>query len=380
MSNISKEDLIEIKERDFLKNTNHYHDFDNVKTELVYGFPNQDKVFLTIIIPIYDHPYDLIFRSINSAIYQECDFAFHIIIIDDYTADDRNNVVLNYVKSLHDTRITYYKNQSNLGVFANWNRGILLSNSDWITILHTDDFFKNNLLSNMKNIIDCHPEIDQLCCNYKMLDAKDKRININDEYRGTNEHVCVRKVKYTEYFYEMKTSVKGSFYKKDKLLSLGGFRSQGDGIGLDDYPLMLRFAYYYNTYLIESVLYLDTWGYNDSLNTKHWFPELVENYYMWIYFANKIGGLFGYIYKRNAMYLLRKRAVEYDNGTSWVGIPVPIDMSLLQAYCNVNFKKGTALEELIVSFLARVINYFYKHPLKKFNVVLKEGITLKPLD
>ena len=40
-----------------------------------------------------------------------------------------------------------------------------------------------------------------------------------------------------------------------------------------------------NTYLLEDELYLNSWAHNDSLNTKHWYPELVENYYMWLYFS-----------------------------------------------------------------------------------------------
>lgn len=377
---ISAKDIQEVKNRDFLKNVDHYHDFDDIKTDLILGVPNSEKVFLTIVVPLYDHPFELVFRAINSVLYQNCDFTFHMIIIDDYTQWNRNAKVLEYVASLQDPRITFYKNQKNLGVFANWNRGIQLANSQWITILHTDDMLKNNFLCNMKSIIDAHPEIDQLCCNYKMLKLKDEKIDINREYQGAPEKTMVRKVKYTEYFYEMKTSVKGALYKRDKLIEIGGFRNQGIGIGLDDYPLMLRYAYYYNTFLIESSLYLDSWGYNDSLNIKHWFPELVENYYMWIYFADRFGGIQKYIYKKNAKYLLRNRAVEYDNGTSWVGIPVPIDMDLLQQYCQVDFSSCSKLEGFVFSFLARTLNYLHKHPLLQFPAQLFGGINAKELE
>lgn len=377
---INEKDLSEIRQRDFLDNVNHFGEYADIKTELIYGTPNKESVFLTIIIPVYDHPFELIVRSINSVLYQESPFDFHIIIIDDYSKDDRNNCVLDYIRSLNDNRFSYYKNTRNLGVFANWNRGIELANSEWITILHTDDFMKNNLFINMKMIIDEHSEIDQLCCNYKLLKIKDDLVDINKEYQGTECKTIVRKVKFSEYLYEMKTSVKGSFYRRDKLISIGGFRNQGDGIGLDDYPLMLRFAYYYNTYLIEANLYLDSWGYNDSLNIKHWFPELVENYYMWIYFANQYGGIRKYIYTKNAKYLLRKRAIEYDDGTSWVGVPVPIDMDLLQKYCNVNFETCNKVEEIVYSILARGLNFIKKHPLVKFKINLLSGKSKKILE
>lgn len=370
---IDEKDLNEIKNRDFLKNTNHFNEYSEIKTELIYGIPNVDKVFLSIIIPIYDHPFELIFRSINSVLYQKCDYDFQIIIIDDYSKSDRNKTILEYVKNLDDNRIAYYKNSTNLGVFANWNRGIILSNSEWVTILHSDDFFKNNFLNNMKRIIDNHAEIDQLCCEYKMLKLKDNSIDINNEYQGKVCEANVRKIKYTEYFYEMKTSVKGSLYKRDKLLEIGGFRNQGDGIGLDDYPLMLRYAYYYNTYLIESVLYLDSWGYNDSLNLKHWFPELIENYYMWIFFANRFGGFKKIIYKNYAKYLLKRRAKEYNNGTSWIGVPVSMDMELLQKYCDVNFDKCTRFGEIIFRALVRCMNFYLKQPNVQFKTQLFEN-------
>lgn len=377
---ISEKDLLEIKKRDFLKNVDHYDDHNDIETELLYGKPNEKEVFLTIIVPIYDHPYKLIFRAINSALYQTCDYSFHMIIIDDYVKTDRNNTVLDYIKNLNDERITYYKNKKNLGVFANWNRGIGLANSKWITILHTDDFFKNNFLMNMKRIIDEHPEIDQLCCNYKMLRLKDSDIDINKEYQGNAEETYIRKVRYTEYLYEMKTSVKGALYKRDKLIEIGGFRSQGDGIGLDDYPLMLRFAYYFNTYLIESTLYLDSWGYNDSLNTKHWYPELVANYYMWLYFAEKQIPFIKNIYKKNAAYLLTKRAVQYKNGTSWVGIPIEIDMAQLRKDCGIVDFTGNAVEERVVAFFARVFNFLKKHPLKKYKTTITSEIPNGELD
>lgn len=131
-------------------------------------------------------------------------------------------------------------------------------------------------------------------------------------------------------------------------------RDLSHGLGLDDYPLMLRYAYYYNTYLIEAVLYLDIWGYNDSLNTKHWFPELIANYCMMQYFAGKEKGIKHRVYERNAFYHLKKRAIDYDKDTSWVGIPVPIDFELLQDCCGVVFSSCNIIEKKLISFFARV--------------------------
>lgn len=378
---IDIQDILEVRKRDFLAKQDHYRDFDTISTDLVLGNRQEREIFLSIIVPVYNHPISFIKRAINSALNQHCDYLFEMIVIDDYIQNKgEKSETEKFLRDINDTRIIYYKNRSNLGVFANWNRGIELAKGKWITILHTDDFFKDNFLQNMKNILDEHPEIDQLACNYKLLNFKKNNIDIKKEYRGSANCAIVRKVKYTEYLYEMKTSVKGSFYKRKTLLDIGGFRSQGDGIGLDDYPLMMRYAYYYNTYLVEDVLYLDSWGYNDSLNPKHWYPELVENYYMWLYFAKRELPIIRNIYKTRAKYLLKKRAIQYKNGTSWIGIPINIDMEQLKNDCEIDFMNGNKIEEIISTFLVKCFNYVKKHPYKKFRFNIKSYKSIKKLE
>lgn len=343
---IEEKDLQEVRNRDFLKKTNHFHDFNDIETKLVFGSHYKEEVFLTIILPVYDHPEEFIKRALDSALRQRCNFLYQIIVIDDLAAEDKTSTE-KYVRRLCDSRIIYYKNMRNLGVFGNWNRAISLAQSKWISFLHSDDFLKDNYLQNMYDVIQSHPQIDQLACNYKKLDFIKESVNVESEMKGVACKSILRKVKYTEYLYEMTTSVKGAFYKRDKLIDLGGFRSQGDGIGLDDYPLMMRFAYYYNTFLLESDLYLNSWAFNDSLNTKHWYPELVENYYMWLYFANKENKFKRFFYKKKAKYLLLERAKIYKYGRSWVGVPVEINFNQLLIDCQLDNLKINRIWEAI---------------------------------
>lgn len=148
----------------------------------------------------------------------------------------------------------------------------------------------------------------------------------------------------------------------------------GDGIGLDDYQLMMKYAYYYNTYLLEDVLYLNSWGYNDSLNTEFWYPELVENYYMWLFFANKEeNGLLRYFYKKAARYLLLERARIYKSGRSWVGVPVEIDYSQLQSDCQLKSLKMNRIMEALSLCIVWIANAMKKYPLEKKKVLIKAG-------
>lgn len=370
----------EIRNRDFLENVDYFDYYKDIETKLILGSWPQDKVFLSIILPVYDHPQEFIRRAINSALNQPCSYDFRLLVIDDYAKQTTPTETELYLRELNSEKVVYYKNQKNLGVFGNWNRAIQLSKSEWVTFLHSDDFMQDNLLENMGRIIGEHPEIDQLCCNYRMLDFVRNEIVPNNEYRGKACRRKVHKVKACEYLHEMPTSVKGSFYNREKLMALGGFRPQDIAFGLDDYTLMLRFAHYYNTYLIDEVLYLNCWGHNDSLNTKHWFPQLISDYYMWLYFAEKENFLLKPLYKLRARHLTIERAIEFDNGTSWVGIPVKIDFDELKRICGFKSLKVNTLFKRVIRKTVHLLNRMKRLPEVSFEVEItsnKETYTIE---
>lgn len=363
---ITEKDLEEVRSRDFLKIVDHYHDMDNIETKLILGEKPKKTIFLTIILPVYNHPQEFIRRAVQSALKQIGSYEYQLLVIDDYASQKSPTDTEIYLRKLNDPRVVYYKNEENMGVFANWNRAVILSNSTWVSFLHSDDFLKDNYLESMKRIIDENPNIDQLACNYKKLDFIHDNIDVSKEIIGGGGYSTLRKVKYEEYLYNMITSVKGSFYRREKLIEIGGFRSQGDGIGLDDYPLMMRYAYYYNTYLVEKILYLNSWGYNDSLNTKHWYPELVENYYMWLFFADKEKyKILRFFYRKAARFLLLERARIYKSGRSWVGVPVEIDYEQLKADCELDTLKINRIMGMVWLLIVWSFNTVKKYPLEK---------------
>jgi len=341
----------EIKNRDFFKNVNHYRDFDHIKTNLIIGNKDFPETFLTIIIPVYDHPIKFIARAINSALNQDNPgIDYKILVIDDYAFPDKDNGVENYLRNHPDDRILYYKNERNLGVFGNWNRGIELSNSKWVTLLHSDDFYKPNFLINMINIIKDNPNIDQLACKYEMLDYTSGEVNEADAMKPGEGKVVLRKVDYREYMYDMFTSVKGSIYRRDTLIEIGGFRSQDIALGLDDYSLMMRYAYQFNTYYLDTVLYIDSWGFNDSLNLKHWYPQLIADYFMWKNIERKRSPLIRWAYKLKDVKVLVNRAVSYSDGTSYIKKKVPVDFDELYQICGLKSGKYNKF----ITFIGRV--------------------------
>lgn len=361
---IQQKDLAEIKSRNFFENVNHYQEFDFVVSDLILGKGNNKSAFITILIPVYNHPIKLTKNAIDSALNQKGNIDYKILIVDNMARTDPTDTEL-YLRKIKSDKIIYYKNRKNIGVFGNWNRAIMLAQSDWVTFLHSDDMLKNNFLENMVEIIKKHPQIDQLACQYKKINIKEKEdLNFEEECQGHSGIKTVRRIKEFDYFDGMLTSIKGAVYRRKKLIEIGGFRSQDDGLGLGDYTAMMRFSYYFKTYLLDDILYLNTWGYNDSLNLKLWFPELIANYYMDLFLAEKANIIWRKLYKNMAQILLLSRAVAYQNGKNWIGVPIEIDMNELKHACQ--------LKSLDIGNTKRVLSIFLFKLLKKCQLFSRE--------
>jgi len=60
---------------------------------------------------------------------------FELIIVDDASED----ATLDVARRFSDSRIKVYRNETRLGMAANWNRALELAEGDFITLLHSDD-------------------------------------------------------------------------------------------------------------------------------------------------------------------------------------------------------------------------------------------------
>ena len=66
-------------------------------------------------------------RALDSALEQKCNYLYQIIVIDDYAKEKGQTVTEKYIRKLNDSRVIYYKNTKNMGVFGNWNRAVSLA-------------------------------------------------------------------------------------------------------------------------------------------------------------------------------------------------------------------------------------------------------------
>lgn len=102
------------------------------------------KNTISVIMSVYNTPFELIKRAIDSVLNQDYT-NFELIIVDDGSSNGTQNEILNYA-ILHEDKITYLRHK-NCSQSESINKAILICTSDFITVIDADDEYKHNHLS-----------------------------------------------------------------------------------------------------------------------------------------------------------------------------------------------------------------------------------------
>jgi len=108
---------------------------------------------VTVAIPTYNRS-GLLKEALQSALAQDYP-DFGVMVLDNASSDDTGTVV----RSFGDPRITYIRNQANIGCMPNWNRAIDLNNSPYLTLLSDDDLMLAGFIRESVAILDKHPNV-----------------------------------------------------------------------------------------------------------------------------------------------------------------------------------------------------------------------------
>ncbi len=91
----------------------------------------------SIVIPTYNRR-DYLLQSLASVLEQQ-EADFEIVVSDNGSTDGTQAAVAPY---LHDPRVRYFRNDSNLGMVGNWRKAIFeRARFDWVVLMSDDDYF-----------------------------------------------------------------------------------------------------------------------------------------------------------------------------------------------------------------------------------------------
>lgn len=149
---------------------------------------------LTIVIPTYKRA-ALLKETLDScrSILNEAPGKVNILIVDNQpeSANRKTATAELILEGYHE--FSYWVNSNNLGMFGNWNQGIKLSKTEWITILHDDDLVCSGFLKDACDIL------EQSNCNLlsfppDILDQRTVKIGLlsrlKKKFRKSEEKDC----------------------------------------------------------------------------------------------------------------------------------------------------------------------------------------------
>lgn len=123
--------------------------------------------YLDIAIPYYGDV-EFLKIAVMSVLAQSSD-SWHLNIIDDQYPGDAAEV---FVREINDSRITYIRNETNLGVSGNFDKCLELAQSDFVTIMGFDDALLPNYVERIRTVTSENPSVAMIAPGVEVIDVR----------------------------------------------------------------------------------------------------------------------------------------------------------------------------------------------------------------
>ena len=218
--------------------------------------------FVSVILPVYNAS-QFLEKAIDSILSQTY-LNFELIIINDGSTDNSENLILNY----GDPRIKYHF-QDNAGVASTLNKGISLACGDYIWRHDADDISLPNKLEKQVNFLIENPEYS-LCATQVAFMTENGKVAKDFKMPGDSYFLNERYVKVERsHFNPYCPITHGTVLVKTELLKeIGGYRKEF--ITSEDIDAWLRFLEIGSAAVIHEVLSFHRLSSNSATQIHGW--------------------------------------------------------------------------------------------------------------
>jgi glycosyltransferase involved in cell wall biosynthesis len=149
---------------------------------------------VSIFIPAYNVE-AYISKAIESVLAQSYD-DWNLLIIDDCSRDRTFQIASSYQ---NNPKIKVVRNETNLGMLANWNRGISMCDAPFFVKLDADDYWHSEMLTEAMAVLEQNPEVGLTFTKFVNVNAEgavmpDSEIQI-PEFAREKSFSCIPLVK-----------------------------------------------------------------------------------------------------------------------------------------------------------------------------------------
>ncbi|MGK7951187.1 MAG: glycosyltransferase family 2 protein [Xenococcaceae cyanobacterium] len=197
-------------------------------------------VKVSINIPTYNRA-DYLQYAIASVEQQTYD-DWELIVSDDGSTDKTAEIMNTKIK---DTRIRYIRHPQNIGRSRNMRSGFDAATGDYFIKFDDDDALTPDFLAKTVAILDTHPEIDFVCSDHWVINAKGERDEAatkensakwgKDKLEAAQIPDLIR-----ETFIKQSLQVGSTLFRRNCLQQVDYMRPQADGC--EDFDLLVRLA------------------------------------------------------------------------------------------------------------------------------------------
>lgn len=131
-------------------------DYRFIPSHLVQG--ENKACFLSVVIPTYRNMSGVL-RAVESVLCQVTKLDFNVIIVDNEASSNPNDTEIMLRRFADNKKVVYYKNEENLGMYGNWNRCFEQSKSEYVLMLHADDYLLPHSLEEVWHLLKKYPHI-----------------------------------------------------------------------------------------------------------------------------------------------------------------------------------------------------------------------------
>ena len=205
-------DLAHYKRCDFFSAEDQFRKYKDVSSTLLYGHRMENPV-ISIMIPCYRRT-TFLRAAIRSAIRHKTNIPFEIVVVDNTVNQDD---VLFVVNEFDDARLSYYRNEKNLGMEGNWNRCIELARAKYLCLLHDDDMLLEEWAERLWQIVDQYKTF-ACACNHEIIDENGNVTSASDEAED------IAMIYPHAYYFRQAFQFFGLLFSKEAAKKIGGFK------------------------------------------------------------------------------------------------------------------------------------------------------------
>jgi glycosyltransferase involved in cell wall biosynthesis len=220
-----------------------------ILTALKPATENPNKVFISVILPVYNHYIYLADCFLSLA--DQGELAFEIICVDDGSTDSQ---VVSLMAALKDKnpRLKILRNDDSRGISEAQNRAVQSANGQFLAFLDCDDLLQSGALAQVQSVLVANPSIDYLFTD---------RVEITEQGKISR---IARYGGYESVAFKSQESIAGDLVhamvashlkviRRKSFIAIGGFNPRWSGV--QDWDLALRMSLGSKFFYLPKALY-----------------------------------------------------------------------------------------------------------------------------